>query len=457
MAAVTSILITLSSVDEYMKLPDRDVTGSEHLGCLGRGWITPATSKRVCDVTGQNYCSLFADNVMHAFLYDQTMDSYMNTSRCVGAQRGTNVSGGCGPTPQAYWSCEGSDGEFKVLATFELPPFLIAESCDNNPQCVGFVVNKVGSMGKLVTPSVDATNAYYLKVPSTANTPKTSPGEVKLAFETFTKAGLAERIVRRPLRLLKSFAHGILHGFWATGGVLELDGHHAAHPVEGYAEPLEESAESPPSSRCGLEQVAPPPPPPCCPGFVQLDFGFAAPSTATTPNEKFPGLKSVAFGPCDDQPEADFYSPTMDTGAMSALCASSPSQCTHFVSHDSLDSPQDRWSAWTPLSQANMTTYIRAGPEGSIPGRSACSTVAGDCGGKFLACGGRNTSKPLTVLETYDLPPHLLYQVCMVKYCDLFVSNNNGTGGTLYQFAIPPINATTGRFARNVTSYFLLP
>ena len=98
---------------------------------------------------------MYDDNRMHDFCGTAPgMDTYMNTTRCVGAQTGVNVSGGCGPKPETYWQCAGSSGDFKVLATFQLPPFLVAESCDNNPECVGFVVNKVGSMGKLLTPGV---------------------------------------------------------------------------------------------------------------------------------------------------------------------------------------------------------------------------------------------------------------------------------------------------------------
>ena len=406
------LALPLGSIEDYMKLPSKNASGFELVGCIGSAWANATLSKRVCDYHSRTAtCSTMR---MHDFDWDPNTITYLSIKRCVGAQAGTNVTGGCGPSPKNYWQCRGSGGAFRVLARFNLPPFLIAESCDKNPQCVGFVVNAVGSVGSLLTPTVDATNSYNLKV-------QPSP----------------------PVKAL------------------------------------------PP---CMLRAVPPPPPAPCCPGFVKLAFGFPAPATATTPAALFPGAESVAFGRCagevtpaglkpmptnpcqnlscialpprheslstpadvglhpiPDQPTG-FLSFTMDAGAMTALCTQRPNLCTHFVSHDAKDWRYRTWSAYTPMATPNMSTYVRTT---AVIGRAGCSrTVEGDCGGTFLECAGRNSSQPLIKMETYDLPASVLYQACIIKKCDLFVSRDDGSGGTLYQFVVGN--------GRNVTAYFLL-
>jgi hypothetical protein len=155
----------------YLQLVQQDAATSLAIGCIPPTWATPNVSKAVCD--GNAACQVFSDLTFRAFKSDPSKITFMSTTRCVGAQTGGNVSGGCGTAPQRYWQCAGSAGGFTAInpTPFILPPGAVEQACNNNLACVGFVINAIGTQGTLLTPAVDATAKYALKVPSASPSP----------------------------------------------------------------------------------------------------------------------------------------------------------------------------------------------------------------------------------------------------------------------------------------------
>jgi hypothetical protein len=91
----------------------------------------------------------------------------------------------------------------------------------------------------------------------------------------------------------------------------------------------------------------------------------------------------------------------------------------------------------------SVSTYFRLQ-------NSSCAPVASECGsssGAFLRCTGRDSTAPLVEMESYDVTSHILAESCVLKGCDFFRSNNDGSGGTLYRLAATP----------GVDSYFRAP
>ena len=91
------------------------------------------------------------EEVKH-WVQDKTTISYISNHSCVNFTNGTVV-----PTTtcalkhykNGYLHCKGIDAVYVPLATFALPPFLIAKSCNQNPLCVAFTVDKKGSTGTI--------------------------------------------------------------------------------------------------------------------------------------------------------------------------------------------------------------------------------------------------------------------------------------------------------------------
>ena len=76
-----------------------------------------------------------------------TTHSYISVTKCGDPSRkGTNITSSCSAPASApgYFSCPLGTGESAGLvkiATFQLPPFLVAQSCDKNDDCVAFTID----------------------------------------------------------------------------------------------------------------------------------------------------------------------------------------------------------------------------------------------------------------------------------------------------------------------------
>ena len=333
----------------YFQLPKQDAGATIGLGCIDSRWSTPNVSKLVCDES--SVCQVWSDVTFRAFKSDLSKITFMKMARCLGAQAGANITGGCAGSLACYWQCAGSSGIFSAIpgSTFQLPPSAIEEACNNQPQCLGFVVNAAGNRGTLLTAEVDATAEYNLKVPGCPPSPPSEPRGSK--------------------------------------------------PVAGLI-----------------------------PGFVAAPYQLIDPST-----------KHTVFGPCAAAPDPAYVPGLMSSEAVIVLCAANPELCTHFAGRP--DAGSGAWSAYTLPTNGFISTYFRTQNGTCAPVTSACDT------GSFLRCAGRDSSAPLLRMEHFDVNMNLLAEICLDKGCDLFSSNIDGSGGTLYTLAADP----------GVDSYFRIP
>ena len=131
-------------------------------------------------------------------------------------------------------------------------------------------------------------------------------------------------------------------------------------------------------------------------------------------------MRGVAFGPSAASPDPNYDPSVMTAEAMMTLCAAKPSIC-HFVEGGG------DWAAHSVPTSTRFTTFIS---------NSTCRPVTAKCGGgQFLQCPGRDVMAPLVPMEHYGLRKELLADICVDMGCDLFVSANDGSGGTLFKFA----------------------
>ena len=97
---------------------------------------------------------------------------------------------------QTYLQCTGPaslTANFQPIATYLLPPFLIAQACDQNPSCIAFSVNAVGSFGTLYTPYI-----YDIAPPFRTYNLKISPSAVGLASNNIERVPYPERFFMLP-------------------------------------------------------------------------------------------------------------------------------------------------------------------------------------------------------------------------------------------------------------------
>ena len=211
--AYTFLLLVLASADAldipaqefygYLTFEDQNIglsasgsttPGKEDLGCVDPNKLFPRNTsdfyfqlaRTICD-RNEN-CQYFNNEEVKHWVQDNTTISYISNHSCGNFTNGTVV-----PTTtcalkhykNGYLHCKGIDAVYVPLATFALPPFLIAKSCNQNPLCVAFTVDKKGSTGTLFSAGSSPESDYYLKLPrpsSVAKMHSPSPEDGKTMF-----------------------------------------------------------------------------------------------------------------------------------------------------------------------------------------------------------------------------------------------------------------------------------
>ena len=439
----------------YQHMPNRNLSMTPRTQCFAM-WVASDQAQSACDTSAA--CELLNDNSIFAWPDDGSADTYMNVARCVGAQHGVNVTGGCTSAhPATYWQCQGSSGSFQLLGEFQLPPNVIKESCDLNPQCVGFVINKVGTRGNFLTPVVDATSFYSLKLTSSSQVESiVSQGFVEEeilkrleshrrgAYEQLPIGGTSHRL---PISGFEAFTFNITQRYHLAGSGSAVSCDYGTIPRT--------------PEECGAavfsvnpEGVAPGCPPvtigsggTCGDGaWGAVPLGCSAQGGSYCPHFKTSGCncpsgytlvcsnEAAVFTTCT-VPTAAFESGLMTVPGMHALCVGNPEWCSFFTP------PVDghSWNTRKMAPTTDVTTYIST---------TACTPMQADCGGGFLECSGRNASAPVKIIEFYDVSAGILAQICYEKGGDGFTSFNDKSGG--YIFSFESASGTGG-------SYFLRP
>jgi hypothetical protein len=186
MADVFSFALAWDFPGLYLQLQEQDGTSSVAIGCLSPAWATLNVSKLICDQSSA--CQVYSDETFRAFAPSPGFKkiTFMSTTRCAGAQKGVNISGGCLSSAQCYWQCAGSSGNFAAINPTPFPygPLAVRAECDANPVCVGFVINALGTQGTLLMPDISAPDSYNLKLPgSCAPSQPVDPVKAQPSFQ----------------------------------------------------------------------------------------------------------------------------------------------------------------------------------------------------------------------------------------------------------------------------------
>lgn len=298
------VLGSLPDFPGYIRFDRADASATVEIGAVGLAWAdVNGLTKRLCDESA--HCELYSDRTLRVFKADPSKVSYMSISRCVGAQTGVNISGGCtsSGSPSCYWMCAGSHGEFLAINNEpeQVPVETLIQACSRLDQCVGLTTDALGlGHGVLLQPAVDATASYSIKLPSCT-------GEADDLSQAMGDGA-------HPTEILSQAARGEAR---------DIPTHRRHLLMQRAAASAVELA--------GESKAAVPP------GFYALPWALPGAS-----------VRSVAFGPGTD-PD---YDPTaMSTEAMMTLCATKPFLCSLFVD-------QSDWATqFVPTSEA-FTTFV---------------------------------------------------------------------------------------------------
>jgi len=135
-----------------------------------QGWIADGIMLQICD--GRSDCDAVLmhpepssrDSGIQFFKRDSDKTAYIHFTRCSDGGTGVNVtaplSGG------AYIKCGGTGNSITAISSFNLPPFLCEQSCDNDPTCAMFTVDKAGANCWLSKFVESGPETLYVKIPN---------------------------------------------------------------------------------------------------------------------------------------------------------------------------------------------------------------------------------------------------------------------------------------------------
>lgn len=124
----------------------------------------PLALQTVCEGTS-SICSAFHTGGCLKTLYpNSTVDSYLSNTTCGGGVAPKFVQGSA-VDPSAVWMvCPNTDVPYSRLATYQLPPLLLAESCRAMSKCAGFIASADGQWGSLLAHIPHASILSFIRV-----------------------------------------------------------------------------------------------------------------------------------------------------------------------------------------------------------------------------------------------------------------------------------------------------
>jgi hypothetical protein len=122
----------------------------------GGAFLDQQTLMTLCEDPAQGgQCSHFNSlGYLKTFPANASLQSYISNTTC-GTNAKLSISSGTALSPPGttYVVCtaiSGIDASYILLATFNLPPFLIERACDQNPACCAYMVDTAGTQGWLL-------------------------------------------------------------------------------------------------------------------------------------------------------------------------------------------------------------------------------------------------------------------------------------------------------------------
>jgi hypothetical protein len=155
--------------------PNMNITGNRDLIPVGRQYmgyndalLSMDTLMTLCEDPAQQGLCRAANQggFLKTWAQDPNYQSFLSNTTC-GTQGFASLSPGTAISPPGtqYLVCSSpgtADAVLVTFAIFELPPFLVEQACDKNPECVGFIVDTAQTQGWLLQYwPVRPTNAEY--------------------------------------------------------------------------------------------------------------------------------------------------------------------------------------------------------------------------------------------------------------------------------------------------------
>lgn len=130
------------------------------------GYIAPEIMLQICD--GRSDCDFVLEeeldhthSVIEFLKRDSDKIAYVHRNKCdsgMAINVTAPLSGG------VYKKCTNTWDHPQALGSFTLPPFLCAQSCDQNPLCTMFTVNQAGNLCWLSNMGSHNGGAVYFKI-----------------------------------------------------------------------------------------------------------------------------------------------------------------------------------------------------------------------------------------------------------------------------------------------------
>ena len=406
----------------YITVHERNLSYLVNYGSLDpMNWLgsknIAADAKMVCD--SWSGCSAF-DGVNFYYYGDVAhMTTYLSRTYCGEGSVGVNVSGGCVPGSRqtyTYWHCPTQGATFQFLATFTLPPDDIAEACDQNPFCIAFTIQRVGTEGTLwgAGPAPNKTVAptfigLHVKDPSTPVDqphPTSVQGAPAAQYERVKEqagdipvpAGYASFPLVDPLGYTP-----IAIGGWPNTSFSSIGGWSMGEPVAW--------------------------------SFEGVPTWFGGSHSLANPNACFSSTElAVILAGATKTVNSGVYT-FIDQPMLPPLHTTGPGGGYSFY---------QTWNTNALRENANSTMFV------NINSSSPCTRTQGDCGaGELLKCSGLNTSANLIPLYTYPLPAEIIAQACTFHGCHVFVMNKENTKGTTYKWPGAAVNSSVTGYLRD--------
>lgn len=109
--------------------------------------------KALCEDTPQ--CSSFSttDGFLRAFAPNASLTSWLSNTTCGSSGSASVEAGSCFNPSSSYVVCNPiqASGYFVTMAAYALPPFLLAQACDGNTACAGYMATADGTHGWLLS------------------------------------------------------------------------------------------------------------------------------------------------------------------------------------------------------------------------------------------------------------------------------------------------------------------
>ena len=138
----------------YQLYPETDIPGNRGANLGTFPAFSPSSqqnqaTKFVCDSTPECQFHNALDDVKGHVAYgtSNSTHTYMSITKCGDPTRkGKHTSSSCAAPASApgYFTCPvgvGSGAGIVKIATYQLPPFLVAQSCDKDDECVLFTID----------------------------------------------------------------------------------------------------------------------------------------------------------------------------------------------------------------------------------------------------------------------------------------------------------------------------